>query len=365
MADELSIPDVAPIPDFERPIGQPNPPVVTGPKIEITPLVPSPQPLRQPAPPAKPPATQGGLTDFWLFVMIFVAFGLAALANALTDFLNWLRLALLGPILRSRTPPKLDPAQVTQALTAPLGEAIQTADPAVGGSFAQLGSLAAEVGHEIAANAQVAAQTAEHLSVLDGSQTGLKRTVGHTATQTRQAVVTLQRQQHASDVRQTAQIQHVTHLIEPELEALRHEIPQLRKGLTTAWTEIRKHEELLGAAGMAAGVGGALTAIGASWIECEANKILGKAACGKGPNFWRKLLGGALDVFGVAELCLLTKSISAFLDSGFVQSALRAFTVGINDLIVCQGNARPKPLAIPAPSLGPLTAWATLAPVSV
>lgn len=327
------------VPGIPYPPPRPTPPNETpplGPGLKLPQLKPfQPSPPAPPAPAPVPPQVTppakgggGGLGDLGWFALIFVAFGLLALVNALTEFLNWFRLWLLSPFLRGRTPPPLTTKQLTQPLSNALGKAVQGIDAHTGGSFAALAAEVRGVGSALAADAQVLYQLARRLVAVEGhsAATGAR-------TQTLQAELAQQdvkqrqaaQRSQATDRQQAARLdtlgqaqhattEHVTHLIEPELEALRHRIHTLERGATTTWEEVRKHEELLGAAAFTAATATALGRLGGGWIRCEANQVLGRENCRGGPDAARDLLsvlavGGAL--LGLREYVKLMQPITA------------------------------------------------------
>jgi hypothetical protein len=281
----------------------PSPPVApTQPLERVTlpaPLVP-PQPPVAPAPEPTLPETLG---DPWKISMLIIVLGLIALFAALLDaFWKLIRWGF-GPLLpRSRRNPP--PAETwLQWLSNSLGTAFQGIDPDVGQSFHKSANLLNHLGDELLRGAQVSHQTAAQVKGVRGRQATQTATEHATAQQTRRVAheqTALQHAQTARDARsrqaeQTTQGQidglthHVTHVLEPELEALRDRIPNLEHGATVAWDEIKKHEELLGLGALTAATATALGRLGAGWTRCENNKSLGDAMCGADSNLARRL----------------------------------------------------------------------------
>jgi hypothetical protein len=104
---------------------------------------------------------------------------------------------------------------------------------------------------------------------------------------------------------------------------------------------------------------------GGNWIECEANKLVGKALCRQGPRKLSNLINGLVDLAAILNICQLTTLLIDTAESGPVQDGLKLLTDGVDELVKCRGIAVYHPPGVRAPSLSPsLFAYAAVAPVS-
>lgn len=354
-------------PTFPGPIAPPAP---------VPPPEPAPPP--EPVPVPEPVGPLGGLPDLGWLAILLVLLGLIGLAAALVEFFNWLLRAALRPIPGGSKVSTFTTTILAQPLSNALGNAYTGIDSQIGLSFTTMGQTANRVGLAILANEQAAYIAAVKLAALAGNTTGIhtkavaalqrSRQAQITASEaTRKTTVETQRAvtiERGSATKANEQQQHITHLIEPELDSLRHRIHQLERGATTTWGEVLKHEELLGIGAMTATTAVALGRLGADWTMCEANKILGKANCGNGANNLKRLLEGLIDIAGLLALCPLTELLYATAESAPVQDALKAVVEGGEALLHCRGIATYTPPAVAAPSLSPTVfPYAALAPV--
>jgi hypothetical protein len=354
----------------------PEPPVITP---TPPPVVPEPPPVPVPPTDVIGPQSPGGLPELGILATLLLILALIALGSALNEFFNWLFRRMLNPFSRFGKPPTNTAPQFTQKLSNALGNAYVGIEGEIGASFTKLATLEGRRSHIIVKAASVVHQIAQRIARLEGytqatnaAQQQAKQDTAAAAAQAARAgalaaqTATALTHEHGSvTARLTALEQHVTHLIEPELEALRDRIPKLEHGATVAWDEIVKHEALLGEAAVTALVAGGISRIGADWIKCEANNLLGKAACRKGPDLFRKLLTGALDVLALSQLCRILGVMAATANSAVIKDAIHYFTRGVTELIKCRGVSMAQPLTLPPVALAPATPFAALAPVSV
>lgn len=350
----------------------PEPPVVPGP--------PAPEPPAPPAPlPVPEPDLGEGLPDSGLLALLLVALGLAALAKALSDFFNWLTRKTLGRLWRSAGSPTLTPEDVAQPLTNAVGQQLAGVDAQLGVSFTKLAQLVTQAGSWIKTEAQLVWTLANRQAGVEGAvsaATARTNALSHStaaaaATASAAATAAASAKTAAATAEQGLQGEihalttHITTVIEPELDQLRHAIPELHKGVATVWDEVTKHSEALGIAGLTAGVLTALGRVGAGWIECDSTSAVGTAICGTPANIWRKLLHGALDILGIAELCTMVGLIAEAGRNPVILDALGAFSSGVEDLAKCTGATMHGPLVAYHAALAPPAAWAALAPASV
>lgn len=347
-----------PIPPLVLRPSPPAPPV-EGPPITL------PEPPAEPAPaPAPPvvvppePTSPEALPDLGVLAALIVLLGLIALASALVDFFNWLARRLLGPLFpRSNTKP-LDTQTMLQPLSNALGKWEQGIDSNIGLSFQKLAAMTNRVGRAILAAEQAVYHVAARLAGLSHEQAhqGQRITAAQARAQTAQhAASEAQRQtaveQHRATQREQALAQqvhglthHITHVLEPELEGLRHKIPALEKGVGTAWDEIRKHEEALSIAGVTAATAVALGRLGGDWIRCESNRLLGRANCGSNSDLWRRLLADALPALVATDLCGIAEGVTSLAET--LTPALIGFVDAEFALVGCHGADKPGPLRI-------------------
>lgn len=376
MADGIQIP-LIPEPD-EGGLGKTHPlkPPTMFPPVETPPVVPEPVPVPAAEPEPRPVGKTGGLGDLGWIGMLLVILGLIALAAAIVEFLNWIFAKMLGPLARGKAVPKLDTATVLQPLSNALGKAYTGIDQEIGVTFLTLAQMTSRLGQVILAGEQTAYVAATKLAALSGNLTGAQQKAGTalgSAGLAQKAASSAQAQAKQERVRATLHetsletrlhnLEHnVTHLIEPELEGLRDKIPKLERGATVAWDEITKHEGLLGAGAVTAATAVALARLGGDWIRCETTQLLGRGICKSDHSNWRKLIKGSLDVLGIVEMCAALRLIVKVANSAVITDGLGFFSQGLGDLLKCTGATRPTPLVLPAPSLAPPSAWASIAP---
>lgn len=336
---------------------------------------PEPEPGPVPAPPIVPPPRTTGvpqaIPDISVLAILLLVLGLIAAVEGIKEFLNWLFQRMFGAILPSRRTPQLETKDILQPLSNALGKVEAKVDAAIGVSFAKLGGIVGMVGQAIIASELTTYQVAVKL----GGLSSLQRQQGAVQTQTQQqlaaqkaaaqaglqAAQTTQQAQALQLAAQATQIKtlqhHITHLIEPELDGLRHAIPNLERGATTAWDEIKKHEELLGAAGVTAATAFGLSQLGGDWIRCEASKLLGRGLCRSGPDIWKQLLAGAIDVLALSDICDLSAAVVATAQT--LRPGMEAFVSVENALIGCHGNTAPHDFTLspfsPTPVYAPVT----------
>lgn len=274
-----------------------------------------PKPKPKPAPPVtptQPPPTGGkgggGLPDVVVFALILLALASTVILTAIADLFNNLTKLLWGKARLPGTPPTVNTVQVGQNLTNELGKAAANADTAVGLDLTQLAGTVSRVGRAILAAEQTMYRLALRLAPLEkatGAQKGLQQALQARVTAqqqkaSRQHTQALLAQQAASqraghlEARLAALETYKAKVIEPELDHLRDAIPELQKGATYAWDEIKQHSELLGITGFTVATAAALSRLGANYIRCDANKALGEAMCQAGPNATRGLNGNTL-----------------------------------------------------------------------
>jgi hypothetical protein len=356
---------IEPIPELPPlPTPEPRPPLVVVP------------PITEPLPP--PTGVPEALPDLGLLSGLIVLLGLIALAVAIAEVLNWLARWALGPLFKRAGSPQMSTQTLTQPLSNALGKSYSKIDGNIGLSFLKIGEMTGRVGSAILAGEQAAYIAATKIGALSGVSTRHELTTSHALQQAKQArreaaqaaqQAELDRQaalQRAKglDARLSALETHVTTLIEPEIDGLKHLIPNIEKGVAATWDELAKHGEALGIAGLTAGVAVALKKLGVKYIECEANQLLGKAACGAGPNAIKNLLEGLVGLGALLDLCALVGLLEDAAKTGPVQDILKTLVLGGEDLLKCRGVKSYTPSPVDAPSLSPTVfAYAKLAPV--
>jgi hypothetical protein len=295
----------------------PTYPPDTGTEPDVGGTEPEPGPAPTPVPPEPETDLGEGLPDLNILALLLAALGLAALAKALSDFLNWLNRTFLGRLFRQAGSPQVTPEQITQPLTNALGQQVTPVDSQLGTSFTKLGQLVAQLGTWIKTETQIAATLARKQRALEGhvsASTARANAAGQEAaaaaataagavTKAQTTATAAAQAEHAQGSEIDQLTEHVHHVIEPELEALRHAIPELQKGATATWDELAKHSEALGLAGLTAGVATVLGRLGAGWTTCDNNGALGKAYCGMPGNLMRDLLA-ALAVIAAGTFTL-------------------------------------------------------------
>lgn len=356
-----------PIPVTPRPFRPtfPGPPddgdVITLP--DPTPA-PEPQPGPTPAPPPvipeppSAPTSPGALPDLGWLAALIVLFGLIALAKALVDFFNWLFRRMLGPLAKKSNRTPLTTKALLQPLSNHLGTWEQGIDAHLGLSFQKLASIETRIGRAIVAAAQTGYQVAvrvarlehhsrvqDHVAHAQGQRiASTQHTARHAVTQAETERKRSVAGEHSIQMQVNALTHHVTHVMEPELEQLRHRIPSLEKGATDTWDEIKKHEGMLSIAGITALTAVALEKLGGSWIRCEANQLLGRANCGGNSDLMRRILANAIPALAAADLCGAAEGVTALAST--MQPALMAFVDVEFALIGCHGATAPGPVPL-------------------
>lgn len=329
-----------------------------------SPLIGQPSPPK-PAPPLTPQEPEaepnaGGLTDLPILAILLIALALALIASYFTDFLNWLFRTVLGPFSGGRATKTLDPTVTTQALSNAMGRAVAGIDKQMGVSFTKLSQTTGRLASTLTAIGEAIYQLAGAISGIEHNTTGIRqgqaairadvRRIDRAADRAEATIQAVQKHEaadsHAVHAQLTQLQHHVSHVIEPELDALRGRIPKLERGATVAWDEIKKHDELLGIGAMTGTVALALGRLGGSWIRCETNQELGKANCRSGNNdLIRKLLAGTIDVLALSDICDLSAAMVATAQT--LRPGLEAFVSAENALIGCHGNTGPKRIRLP------------------
>lgn len=336
----------------------------------------APEPTPEPSPPEIDTGSAPTLDKLALILLIIA---LILIAKYFTDFLNWLLANTIDRIPGIKSSPKLNHQAVTQALGSYLGAAATTIDPEVGTNFTQMGQTVGRASQAYVSLATRILKTATGLAVVSaavvGSQTSqnaLRHEVQRQGADTAKTAHQLEaqaKQQAAADTGIQARIDqlthHVTHVLEPELDGLRHAIPELQKGATDTWKVLESHGTALGLEAMVGTVAVAMGTLGAGWTRCDTNRDIGEALCGSNGNTVRNLLHDLMPLIDIALLCSFIKAISAMGKNPVLLDALGVFSIGVEDLLRCTGASLPTPLSLPALSLGPPQAWATLAPVNV
>lgn len=324
-------------------------------------------PLR-PSPPEAPDTT--AVPDLAKLAILIIVLGLIAFAKAITDFMNWLFRLLLGPLWPKTGRKQVSPQNLTQGLSNALGTEFQKLDSELGMNLARMADTAGFIGqalYQLGVAVQLAAET---IARLEG-RTGHNETVTNALRQQQQAdrqkLTTTQAQVAAQGQHDAAALkavredlhrlhEHVTRVIEPELDGLRHAIPQLEKGAVSLWGEVEKHSEAIGITGATAMTAAALARLGGSWIRCDNTRALGEAACGMDSNLIRRLLAGLLPALALADLCALADGVLTAAQT--LQPAMLAFVDAEDALIGCHDFDKPK--AIPLAKVSPTTVYATV-----
>lgn len=358
------LPGVTPAPKPHPFQPKPEPPVVIpGPAPE-----PTPEPGPAPPPEPVPPHEGGGdsLPGLGDIASLLVLLGLILLGAALADALNKIARTLLGPLWPRTGGKSLTPEQLTQTISSSLGNAFEGIDAELGLAFQQMATTTSRIGAAIvnaeAAIYRVATTVAGHSATLSRVQTaGAAATAKATsaAAVAAEALTAAHSGSEAAKARESAlELElgristHITHVIEPELERMRHAIPELEKGATTAWDTLKQHSEQLGIAGVTAMVAAGLSRLGGSWIRCETNQLVGEALCGSDSNLIRKLLSGLLDALAIADLCELAVLLMDAAE-GMVP-LLEGFVDVEMALVGCHGFDRPPAIPLPALSMTPV-----------
>jgi hypothetical protein len=338
-------------PKITAPPVRPKPPPAPGPIVE-----PAPIPVPAPAPPG--PSVPEAVPDLGKMSGLIVLLGLLALLVALTEMLNWAFKVALYPFTRGRAAPQFTPKTLGQGISSTLGNWEAKIDADIGLSFHKLAEMVDRGVADVGLVTKLVQTLAARLVALEGTsprvahaaQAAAAAAAAAQTTATHASAAAATTAAHSGRVEGGLQGQidalthHVTHLIEPELDTLRSAIPALEHGASTAWDEIVKHERLLGEAAMAAAVAAGLSRIGAGWVACEANQLLGQATCRRGPNAVKNLLEGLIDIAVILDLCQIVGLLVDVAESQAVTDVLTTLTSGIQELIQCRGIALAKPL---------------------
>jgi hypothetical protein len=351
MAENIEIPLTPEHVTAPATITVPPPPVKVPPPTEAPPPE-----LPTPLPPSR--TVPEALPDLIVLAGIIAALGLVSIIAALAHFLSWLIRFVLGPLWTRVGSPTITTQKLAQPLSNALGTYYTNADQNIGLSFNKLAGMTSQVGqailaveYSVFAVATRAAALTGHTSAHAPKTNVALQTARQARTAAAQTALQLRLDHQAAldrakglDARLQALETHVTTLIQPELDGLRHLIPNLEKGVTTAWDEIVKHGEALGLAAMTATTATALARLGAGYVACEANQLLGQATCRQGPNRVKQLLEGLFDIAALLDLCQLVNLIATAAESPEVTSVFTTLTGGIQDLIDCRGIALAAPL---------------------
>jgi hypothetical protein len=358
----------------------PTPPHPPLPEPPVVPPPPAPGPTPEPLPaPVPEPDLGEGLPDSTLLALLLVALGLAALAKALADFFNWLMRKALGPLFGRAGSPSVSPEDVAQPLTNALGSQLQGVDAELGVSFTKLAQLVNQAGSWIKTEAQLVWTLANRQAATEGAlsaatarsnaathQAAAAAAGAQTAAESAQTTATAATQAEKAQANELqALTTHITTVIEPELDALRHAIPELQRGVSTAWDELAKHGEAIGIAGLTAGVLTVLGRVGAAWTTCDNSATIGRAMCGSTGNSLARLLLGGLPLLAAADVCAMLEAMTALASSGAVQGSLGFGADAIAGLLACTRSERAKPLDSVYYAPGALTAWGAAGALSV
>lgn len=335
---------------------------VPAPQLEPQPFVPSPvPPVVGPTETPEPEPEYGApeaLPDLGWLAKLIIILGLALLAGVLVDAINKLARLFFSHFFPPGTDAIPNKHAFVQSLSNTLGTELLGFDADLGVSFTKLAEVAASIGEAILAGEATVAQVAERLVGLEAL--GGSRIAADAATATRvgkaQATADAAAQSAAAASAAAAATsaatngkvdgltEHVTHLIEPELDGLRHAIPNLEKGLQDAWDLIRKHDEALSIAGVTAATAVALTRLGADWTECEYNQQIGRSMCGGAGSSLARLLEGALPLLAFGDLCAVLQGATALATSTPVRDSLSFGADAIAGLLACTGSEGAPPL---------------------
>jgi hypothetical protein len=310
-------------------------------------------------------------------LLLILAFVLAA--KAFADFMNWLFRTMLGPLWPKTGSRTVSVQPLTKALGSYLGTFAEGFDSEVGVAFSKSGETVGRAGAAYVAIGTRLLRTAQAVATLEGRQastslstSSLRHDVQRQSAQQAQTaaqLATAEAKQAATTEALAGRVdelqQHVTKLIEPELERLRGLIPALEKGATTTWAELGKHEAMLGFDAMTATVALATARLGMSWTQCDNTKQVGENICGGGGSLLRRLLTRSLPRLGLVELCTLGRLIIQAANSRLVKDALGVFSKGLAELNRCMNATTSPPLRVAAPVLPPAQTFAALPPVHV
>jgi hypothetical protein len=367
--DPITLPPLAPPEPVPAPGGNGREPIPLPP---IAPPEPAPEPAPEPTYPTPPkqPKQPGTTPDLIILAALMGALGLAIIADALADFFSWLVRSLMPPPVR-RKMPRANPQKVAQALTNRLGDAESGFDLEMGSSFHKLGGLIARLAAALVALAETDNLLARRIARAETRQAHGEHALAHVAGRAQTAdeaardagrrvhVEGSRAREHERDLRQRIrQLEHhQTHVLEPELEALRHRIPELQRGQTALRSDVAKHSGALSITGVVASTAIALDRLGAGWVRCEANQLLGRENCRRGPDFLRRLLADALPALAAADLCGFVDYATRLTET--LQPAMMHFVDVEGALIGCHGATKPTPIRLhgytPTPVVKPVS----------
>lgn len=332
-----------------------------------------------PVPPVVAPSPGGGGSKGPNFILWLLILALILLAASLSKFFNWMMQKTLGRLWHAAGKPSVTPQSVTQAISSTLGPAALGVDPDVGTGLVNLAATANQLGGTFkhmgwAIHAQANAisrltRSHEETQQVAGAAVKSAKQAKHEA-QTANATATATRQQSesaqkAAQATQHATTEHIHHVIEPELDKLRHAIPELKKGNATTWDELSKYIEAGGATAAIAATAYGLARLGGSWIRCDTNQALGRQMCGNTGNTLKKLLEGGLPLLALGDVCLVIKGATKLLNSGAVQGSLSFGVDAVAGLLSCTGADKAAPLNSAYYAPGKLTYLGTAGALSV
>lgn len=370
MPDEEFIHLPPPEGEGPAPIFIPPAPVQPAKQVQAPPKTPVRRPPTQPevSPQGGGGKGGGGLPGIVVFALILLALAFTALLNALANLANDLLRLIWGRVAPGRTPPQVTPHQVGQRVTNALGTAAANADPEVGGDLTQLAATVTWVGRAILALEVRLHRLALQLAPLAGATKSLTGRAAALEAGAAQAKRLQQQQQQAQTIKDEQAAKRATGLearlagleqyrakvIEPELERLRSQIPELQRGHVVTQKEIEQHNELLGLTGFTTLTAAALARLGANWIRCQATQELGRGICRQGPDLSSALLAGLLDAMLIADACNLVKAVA----NGATDAApvLGLVSDGLTELLECLSVERPPALAYSVYAPPPLQA---------
>ena len=374
----------------DEPIGiGTTPPDDTTPTLPGITVPPTTEPVTQTEAPPAPPETPvepaipdqgktGGTFDLLDLAGLLLLLGIIALFVSLTGFFNWLIRNTLGRLFNAAGRPQVSSTAVGQAISNNLGQAFSGFDAQFGVVFQSLGEDVGQVGLALRNAEQTLFQAVSKLVTLEQSHTATKAQAETITVKEKPTIERVTTVEHKTKVKIEVDkvadpayqqeldrlTHHITDIIDPELEALRHLIPKLEHGHASLWDEVSKHSEALGIAGLVAGTAAALAQLGGTWIRCENNQAIGESLCGNTGNLLKDLLNGLLDIGGLLALCPLVALLYDTAESAPVQDLLGGVTDGLEALLACRGIAPYTPPSVEAADVSPsLIGFAALAPL--
>jgi hypothetical protein len=321
-------------------------------------------------PPVETEPDTAALPGLDKLALIILVLGLILLADAITSFLNWmLRAAWPGSGSRAK---QIKPVAATKALGTYLGTFAGNFDPEVGTNFTQMATstgllsrtlvaLATRLYHVAEAVARLQLQAASNVDTTNALRHRLQ-SQGATQVETvRELQRQIDREQAAEQQTQRrlhALERHVTTILEPELERLRKQIPELKQGQATTVKRVAQHDTMLGLDAMVATVAMAMAKLGTTWTRCDTNRQLGENVCRDSDGLLKALLANALPILAAGDLCGMAAVLEGTLK--LLQPAMLSFVSVENALIGCHGNVAPPDWRIAALSRTPVHATVTL-----